>query len=232
MPSERALAIYAYMCKQENRLEAELATAKADVQLWIRRAKLAYKKGALDMGRQAKERATAAKAEFDRIQTELTTTKRKKSDLRRRDRVTDETDSIIYAEMLVEQFRLQGFSPEEAETNAIAKRMEAELAVAELKGGAPRTAGAASAVDESGSEGSALGRNDDVLDTQEDPLPAESTEIDEGDGSSETGDDQAEPRDELLAQFDQLLLDSQLDMPNSDEDLMDSKDDTRDSDDG
>ncbi len=220
MPSERALAIYAYMCKQENRLEAELAAAKADVQLWVKRAKLAYKKGAIDMGRQAKQRATAAKVEFDRVQAELTTTKRKKSDLRRRNHVTDETDSVIYAEMLVEQFRMQGFSPEEAETNAIAKRMEAELAVAEMKGEPAPPLAAGSDPAPSAERSDAVQQGDDLLDTVEDPGPAEEAQT----GLVEEAEDGVDPEDELLRQFDQLLAQAKLengdgDSPNLDDSL-------------
>lgn len=126
-------AIYAYLVKEENRLEEELETARSQAQKWVKRSKLAFKKGELELGREAKERALQAKQTFDSTKQELTTVKLKKADLRRRNAVTDETETIIRAEVLVEQFRMMGISPEESETNEIVGRMQAEMDLAEVK---------------------------------------------------------------------------------------------------
>ena len=133
MAAAQQQAVYAYLVKEENRLEQELETARADVQKWVKRSKLAFKKGKLELGREAKERAIQAKQVFDSTQQELTTIKLKKADLRRRNAFTDESETIIQAEVLVEQFRMMGISPEESEANEIAGRMQAELDLAEVK---------------------------------------------------------------------------------------------------
>ena len=133
MAAAQQHAVYAYLVKEENRLEEELEAARADVQKWVKRSKLAFKKGESELGREAKERAIQAKQAFDSMQQELTTIKLKKADLRRRNAFTDESEAIIHAEVLVEQFRMMGISPEESEANEIASRMQAELDLADAK---------------------------------------------------------------------------------------------------
>lgn len=133
MATPREEAIYAFLIKDQYRLEEELVAAKKDVKTWVRRSKLALKAGKLDLGRQAKERAILAKGEFDRIQSELKTVRLKKANLKRRTRMPDASEDLMYAEMLVEQFRLLGHSPEEGEANEIAARMEAEIELEDRK---------------------------------------------------------------------------------------------------
>ena len=122
----------AILIRREHSAQAKRETVLDDLELWVERGKLAKAKGELDLARQALERALTAKTSLEAVDLELETIRMAKDVLKRNARKPDESEAVIRAEVLVEQFRMQGLAPEEQELREMAEEVEAELALEEL----------------------------------------------------------------------------------------------------
>jgi|GEM_PF-4033199 len=134
---EGTQAELAFLIRDEKQAQEDVENAREEVLLWIKRGKLAVRAGKPDLARQAKAQAVEAKITFDEAQARLESIGYKKKSVIKRSRGVDAQDMARTesAEGLVEQFRLRGISPEEQETKEIAAKMEAELAVEDIKAG-------------------------------------------------------------------------------------------------
>lgn len=134
---EGTQAELAFLIRDEKKAQEDVDEAREEVMLWVKRGKLAVKAGKPDLARQAKAQAIEAKQVFDEAQARLESIGFKKKSVIKRSRGVDGIDiaRTESAEGLVEQFRQRGISPEEQETKEIAAKMEAELAVEDIKAG-------------------------------------------------------------------------------------------------
>lgn len=133
MVDELDQARMTHLILQERDAEEALGEAREAVMLWVKRGRLAQSKGELELARQAKGRADQAKEQFIQARARLDSLQSQKRALRREARRPDGAQTFR-AEMLVEQFRLQGISPEEQEADEIARRMGAEIELGRLRG--------------------------------------------------------------------------------------------------
>jgi hypothetical protein len=122
----------AILIRREKLANERIEKATGDLALWVRRGKLAKEKGKLDMARQAMDRAIEAKRILDKAQFELETLQMDKDVLKSGAQMPDD-ESVIRAEVLVEQFRMQGFAPEEQELKEMQADVEAEFELLALK---------------------------------------------------------------------------------------------------
>ena len=134
---EGTQAELAFLIRDEKQAQEDVDEARKEVMLWVKRGKLAVRAGKPDLAQQAKAQAVEAKQAFDEAQARLESIGYKKKSVIKRSRGVDAEDiaRTASAEGLVEQFRLRGISPEEQETKEIAAKMEAELAVEDIKAG-------------------------------------------------------------------------------------------------
>jgi hypothetical protein len=130
-PNQAEMAVLVFY---EKKALERLDTAREELALWVERGKLAARKGRPILARQAKARALEAKAELDRAQADLNGLQAKKKALRSGRPAGPSGAETIRAETLVEQFRMRGLAPEEAELDEMQRRAEADVALAAMKG--------------------------------------------------------------------------------------------------
>lgn len=130
-PNQAEMAVLVFY---EKKALERLDKAREELALWVERGKLAARKGRPILARQAKSRALEAKAELDRAQADLNGLQAKKRALRSGRPAGPSGAETIRAETLVEQFRMRGLAPEEAELDEMQRRAEAEVALAAMKG--------------------------------------------------------------------------------------------------
>ncbi|MBN1946387.1 MAG: hypothetical protein JW797_11975 [Bradymonadales bacterium] len=123
-----------YLISREKEAQKQLEEAREAVLQWVKRGKLAIEADLPELVPEAKARAIEAKQKFDAVQAELDRLALEKAAMVHR-RPGPDHEATIRAETLVEQFRMQGFSPEEQEANDVASRMEAELRLQAIKAG-------------------------------------------------------------------------------------------------
>jgi hypothetical protein len=137
--AEAFRAEMAALIKQEKELEEELEEARSHVLLWARRGKLALAAGEKALATAARSKAVEAQAEFKRAQTQLDEIRHRKNAVRMdwRRPTGQDAERTIQAEVLLEQFRMQGLAPEEEELEQVSAQAGAEEALRELKGEKP-----------------------------------------------------------------------------------------------
>jgi hypothetical protein len=132
----------AHLILREKDAQDKATAAREALALWVKRGKLAVKAGETALAGEAKKQALEARSELLAAEQELELVQAAKRRLRREARRPDD-QSTTNAELLVENFRMQGFAPEEQELEDIAARGEAQMTIDALR--APAAPAAASA---------------------------------------------------------------------------------------
>ncbi|MCA9564586.1 MAG: hypothetical protein KC561_13910, partial [Myxococcales bacterium] len=134
-------AFMAVLIKQQGELTERANQLRNQAQTWVSRAKLALKHGNPALAAQAKAKAVEAKVDLDAVTRELESVRMRRSHLRFKSKMPDDVVSVMEAEVLVEQFKMQGINPDHYELEQLAKSGASEEHLDRLKqdlGLAPR----------------------------------------------------------------------------------------------